>query len=317
MKRYAHEYEKLPAKKRIKQEVIDIIKDRDNKFWFALESLRELLQPLDEALRMSEDSNSHLGHVLSRWMVMAEHLKMKASFDPELDQFMSMPTDSESRGFAQRYKRQVSPLHIAAYYLDPETRIKPIPENFDTQLQVFFRQYTTSDADYQTINYEFESFRAQEPPFEPGRRCWTIAGKPKLFWHSAMSHTKLLGKLGYRVFSTPCNSVASERAFSTQNLIHTKSRNHLKSETVNKLTYLYTNARFLDQFEDLQELPESIKAKSVHCMTSEEEVVLENILLGIEVEDQGDLNDIVDAGDENDSEDVEEDAGEEDEEDEF
>src|SRR5579859_7209587 len=50
LKRYAHEYEKLPPKKRIKQEVIYIIKDQDNMFWFALESMRELLQPLDEAL---------------------------------------------------------------------------------------------------------------------------------------------------------------------------------------------------------------------------------------------------------------------------
>jgi hypothetical protein len=64
-------------------------------------------------------------------------------------------------------------------------------------------------------------------------------------------------------------------------------------------------------------LLESIKTKSVHSLTAEEEVTLENVLLGIEVDDQGDLMDIVDAGDENDSEDVDEEAVEEDEEDEF
>src|SRR5579859_4905540 len=132
-----------------------------------------------------------------------------------------------------------------------------------------------------------------------------------------MSHSSLLGKLVYHIFSTPCNSVASERAFSTQNLIHTKSRNHSRPETVNKLTYVYTNAQILDQFDDLQLLPESIKMKSVHNLTAEEEVTLENILLGIEVDDQGDLMDVVDAGDENDSEDVDEEAVEEDEDDEF
>ena len=40
---------------------IDILKDWA--FWSSLESLRELLQPLDEALKMSEAGGSHLGHV--------------------------------------------------------------------------------------------------------------------------------------------------------------------------------------------------------------------------------------------------------------
>ena len=125
-----------------------------------------------------------------------------------------------------------------------------------------------------------------------------------------MSHSILLGKLGVRIFSTSCNSVASERAFSTQNLIHTKSRNHLKSEKVNKLTYIYTNARVLEQFEDIPQLPESIKAKTIHNLTPEEEVALENVLLGIEVDDKGDLVDIIDAEEESDSEDVDDEESE-------
>src|SRR5579859_5628767 len=50
-----------------------------------------------------------------------------------------------------------------------------------------------SEDDYSTICFEFESFRAQEPPFEYGRHCWTLVSHPKLFWHSTFSHTRLLG----------------------------------------------------------------------------------------------------------------------------
>src|SRR5271155_5396656 len=75
LKRYAHEFGDLPANKRLKQTVIDILRDRG--FWLALEPLRELLQPLDEALKMSESGNSHLGHVLPRWITITEHLKMR------------------------------------------------------------------------------------------------------------------------------------------------------------------------------------------------------------------------------------------------
>src|SRR5579859_8004364 len=56
-----------------------------------------------------------------------------------------------------------------------------------------------------------------------------LVDHPKLFWHSTFRHTKLLGKLAFRVFSCPVNSVACERAFSTQNLTHTVSRNSLHS----------------------------------------------------------------------------------------
>src|SRR5579859_3042099 len=235
-------------------------------------------------------------------MAIAEHLEMRKLDYPELmTSFMSVDNDT---GFAHRYKRQIMPLHIAAYYLLPETRNKPIPENFDSQLQVFFRQFTSPEADYENLCYEFKSFRAQESPFEYGRRCWSVSKNPKLFWHSAMSHTTIIGKLGYRLFSTPCNSVASERAFSIQNLIHTKSRNQLKSETTNKLTYIYTNGRILDRFEGMYEFSESIKAKSVHKLTSEEEVTLENVLLGLDVEHQSAGMDIDENMDENGDKDV-------------
>jgi len=75
LKYYAHEYRDLPAKKRLNQTAIDILKDRE--FWHSLEPLRELLQPLDEKLKMSEAGSSHLGHVLPHWMAIAEHLTMR------------------------------------------------------------------------------------------------------------------------------------------------------------------------------------------------------------------------------------------------
>src|SRR5579859_542023 len=233
---------------------------------------------------MSEAGDSHFGHVLPHWMAIAEHLRLRRmDYPDELTPFMSVDNDE---GFAQHYKCQILPLHIAAYYLLPENLTKPIHEHFDNQLQAFFHRYSSSDADFETLCYEFESFRAQESPFEYGRRCWTLSKTSKLFWHAAMAQSTFLGKLGYRLFLTPCNSVASERAFSIQNLIHTKSHNHPKSETTNKLCYIYTNGRILDQFDRLFLLPESIKVKSVHDLMPEEEVALENDILGLDVEHQ-------------------------------
>jgi hypothetical protein len=153
------------------------------------------LQPLDEELKKSESGKSHLGHVLSRWLSMLRHLmnRKKTDFSIELESFLVTGTST----FAQRYQQQVKPIHVAAYFLLLENCNKEITVQFNNQIQTFFRQYTISEDDYLTICFEFESFRAQESPFEYGRRCWTLFNYPKLFWHSTFSHTKLLGKLAY------------------------------------------------------------------------------------------------------------------------
>ena len=58
---------------RIKKSAIDIIGARD--FWMQMESIHELLQPLNKELKKSESGKSHLGHVLLRWLGILEHLK--------------------------------------------------------------------------------------------------------------------------------------------------------------------------------------------------------------------------------------------------
>ena len=88
------------------------------------------MQPLDEQLKMSESGKLHLGHVLSRWLSIVEHLetRKKTDFAVELENFMSPGNGT----FALHYQRQIKPVHIAAYYLLPEMRMKGITEHFDS-----------------------------------------------------------------------------------------------------------------------------------------------------------------------------------------
>jgi hypothetical protein len=109
LKRCVGDYEDFPPKQRIKQPVIDTIMDWD--FWNELELMRELLQPIDERLKMSESGKSHLGHVLNRWMDLLKHLNEKKKEIMELETFIADGT------FRNRYARQVLPIHIVAYYL--------------------------------------------------------------------------------------------------------------------------------------------------------------------------------------------------------
>ena len=67
---------------------------------------------------------------------------------------------------------------------------------------------------------------------------------------------------------------------------------------------MYTNSRILDRFQGMFELPDSIKTKSIYKLTSEDEVELENILLGIDLEDRNVEMDYDENDTENEDEDI-------------
>jgi hypothetical protein len=61
------------------------------------------------------------------------------------------------------------------------------------------------------------------------------------FWGPYSHDWPLLSELALKVFSMATSSAASERNFSTMGFIHSKLRNSLGRETVEKLVYLKTN----------------------------------------------------------------------------
>src|SRR5579859_1447916 len=212
LKRYACDYEEFPVSQRIKQPAIGTI--RSTMFWHELELLREVLQPIDECLKMSESGKSHLGHVLNCWMDLLKHLEVKKREIGDLETFISNST------FVQCFTHQVLPIHVVAYYLMPLTTLRDIrnpdranatiPLNFEQQIAGFFRRYTFSEDDAKVLIREFTCFRSQRPPFESARLCWEESEDVKLFWDFAAGYTTFLSPLAIRIFSAPVNSVASE-----------------------------------------------------------------------------------------------------------
>ena len=77
LRRYVTTY---GTKKELPYDASKFIDDEDQTFWSALERLRELLQPLDEAVRMSESEKSHLGTVIQRWETIMRHLMLHVRY---------------------------------------------------------------------------------------------------------------------------------------------------------------------------------------------------------------------------------------------
>jgi Protein of unknown function (DUF 659) len=209
-------------------------------FWQELEQLREILKPLDEAIRMSESGLAGLGTVIPRWEAILKHLSTHTNDFSELRTFLE-----PNEGFSKRYNRQVIPLHVVAFYLTPKNRQLNFDSNYQTQIFDFFARYANSEAEAMILREDYCYYISQIGPFDTTNPCWKHEDNATSFWLLASIRSQL-GKLALRVFKAPCNSVPSERAFSIQNLIHTKTRNQLRSEKVDKLTYIYINTRVLN-----------------------------------------------------------------------
>ena len=70
------------------------------------------------------------------------------------------------------------------------------------------------DSKSQPILTDFLSFHVNDGIFAPTAACWSQANNPLGFWQLQAIFSDSLGNLAVRLFSTPANTVPSERAFS-------------------------------------------------------------------------------------------------------
>jgi hypothetical protein len=91
----------------------------------------------------------------------------------------------------------------------------------------------------------FLRFYTRRGPFREDHSSWGYAEDPVMFWQLHFDDNNALSQLADRVLHTLANSVPCERAFSSLNLLQTKTRNALTPERVNKLLYVQINRRTL------------------------------------------------------------------------
>jgi hypothetical protein len=68
---------------------------------------------------------------------------------------------------------------------------------------------------------------------------------PELFWQLHWDDNNLLAKPAIRVFHTLTNEVPSQRVFSAMKILHSKTRNRLREDRVDKLLFIQINLRTL------------------------------------------------------------------------
>ena len=236
----------------------------DRAFWADLEDLLDVLRPIDEVLAHSEGQDSHIGLVTSRWLTIEGRLRRLRSIGETKAPVAAILDDL----WPHRFRKQVSGLHWTAFLLDPASIARPLDGYTQPLVMETMTGYIPADLLAESRRHFF-LFRQRQDVFSPGADCWRDAGDPWLFWQMVGYHAPGLAALAARLFKTPANSVPSERAFSTQNLVQTKTMIRVDPKRLDKLTYIHVNRRALTREKTSPRTYYDLREADILCLEDE------------------------------------------------
>lgn len=245
--------------------VLNSIVSRD--FWGGLEETERILAPIHDRQRLSEADSALIHSVMPAWLAIREHLS-----DLPQDRLQAPVETILNSVWEARFAKQVMDLHRVAWALHPEQYCQPITVALrDSLMRIFPIHFRDTKTMSQALT-EFYAFRNQTGGFIKDSTCWNFIENPILFWQLQTLDAPTLGPLAERLMDTPANSVPSERAFSIQNLVHTKARNLLSTLRVDKLQYIHINQHIIRRT--------CSAAKSIPIAYTEDELVaLEDVIM--------------------------------------
>jgi uncharacterized membrane protein len=138
---------------------------------------------------MSESNKSNISYVYLRWLQVELHLENIANssnvfaidiceYLDKVDTEMKSNREVEKKGFTWQRNRQLTSIHIAAYFLYPENYHVLITVEQQSQLQELFKRFTS---DHNNALEQFFDFCGRSGCFAEAGGSWDMTGKPILF----------------------------------------------------------------------------------------------------------------------------------------
>ena len=212
----------------------------DTTFWGELEELLSLILPLRGYIHQAEASTAHVGLVRSRWDKIKEHIqRWRQTTAKQL-------VDLDNTVYKRRM-RQLSDIHELAHILMPATinARYEFAAGVQTQLLTLLRQYIPHREEYDKAVAALMNYVTRMEGFDMTDDRWEYHDRPIQFWQRHADDSYELAVFAHRLFKTVANSASCERAFSRMKLVHSKNRNRLSPERVNKLLFISINSPVL------------------------------------------------------------------------
>lgn len=214
--------------------------------WSQLKVTEDILLPISTAIHNIESDNALLSEVPAAFLIIENKIQ-KMNFPDDCPEFENSK-DTILTYVKNRKEFCIQPMHLAAYMLDPRFH-KSVFTEYETLTDNDFlkmAQYLTKLAECMHINTcdlmgQFAEYQAKGG-FWANEFIWQpVTTISPLDWWKGLCATKLLSTIAVRLLSVPPSSAASERNWSLFGRTHTKDRNRLLPERLNKLIYIRSN----------------------------------------------------------------------------
>jgi hypothetical protein len=168
----------------------------NGELWRAIDGMLQVLQPITEQLQMAEDHSYTIGRVYKSWKDTKEHLDKMANsknmFAASIRDYMTRRSKKGERSWEKRLAKQLLPLHLTAYYVDPGAHGDIMNDGVREKMTAFFRKYIPETA--AAAEAQFNEFRHKSGRFSSIKllwRTWEESKKDneavKQFWMTAVS----------------------------------------------------------------------------------------------------------------------------------
>jgi len=212
----------------------------NEEFWDNSRSLRRLLKPFLQVTIALESTKPKASRIYAyyTWLLQETYI----------DGFL--PHDEVITILSNRFNKIYHPLFAIAYLCDPSARESKKVNVTNTQMagvaRYLLQHYNGDSVKAGKVYRGLITLRERVEVFSDEVQ-WQAAqeGDPAMWWKSLDVNDDLRELAIYSLSINPTTG-AAEQNWSTHGFIHSKGRNRLKNERVDKLVYCYTNLRIRD-----------------------------------------------------------------------
>jgi hypothetical protein len=248
-------------------------------FWARITACLALLEPITSAIAQVESDSARLSDVYRLFNEIKQKINEALPTSP-----LQQQEEKKVREYIEkRRKFCVKPIHEAAYMLDPQFQNRNLQDDDQTEVialgeEEIGRCFTEISKlaehlhlDQGKVLASLAKFRAKDGLWK-GEGVWASAKhvSPSTWW-KGLCGTEAVSPIATILLQIPPSSASSERNWSLFGNIHTKTRNRLTNDRIQKLVSVRANLELLEASSDNTSLLEESHISEAYDTDDEDE----------------------------------------------
>jgi len=220
--------------------------------WAATQQAVTVCEPIIKLLRLADGDTPSTGKIHYYAFKVSQHLQGEGC--------AGLPASVRQQVceiWKERWDYMDSPMHGAAYCLDPEflgdagLGLSNIRDGCVKSLRTMIDRLLPGDEDaQQAARMGYQAFRHSEGEFGDAAARKDAPSMPAhQWWDSYGCSAPELQRVAIRVLSQVSSACSCERNWSAYDFIHNKRRNRLTADRARDLVYVFTNGRLADKMQ--------------------------------------------------------------------